>query len=98
MFGYSEQALLNRVYNGAFLRLMQFQAERAHLFFREAQRLLPPEDRRSMVAAEGMRAIYHALLLRIEKHRFRMFEKEYRLTRFEKGIILARSIASNVLG
>jgi 15-cis-phytoene synthase len=95
MFGYSEQALLNRVYNGAFLRLMQFQAERAHSFFREAQRLLPPEDRRSMVAAEGMRAIYYALLLRIEKHRFRMFEKEYRLTRFEKGIILAGSIASN---
>jgi len=95
MFGYSEQALLNRVYNGAFLHLMQFQAERAHSFFREARRLLPPEDRRSMVAAEGMRAIYHALLLRIEKDRFRMFEKQYRLTRLEKGIILAGRIVSN---
>jgi 15-cis-phytoene synthase len=95
MFGYSEQALANRVYNGAFLRLMQFQAERAHSFFREAQRLLPPEDRRSMVAAEGMRAIYHALLLRIERDRFRIFEKQYRLTRFEKGIILASRIVSN---
>jgi 15-cis-phytoene synthase len=97
MFGYSEQALMDRLYSSAFLHLMQFQAERAHSFFREAQRLLPPEDRRSMVAAEGMRAIYHALLLRIEKDRFRMFEKQYRLTRLEKGIILAGSIVSNSL-
>jgi len=97
MFGYSDRALLDRIYNGAFLYLMQFQAERAHSFFREAQRLLPPEDRRSMVAAEGMRAIYYALLLRIEKDRFRMFKKQYRLTRLEKGIILAGSIISNSL-
>jgi 15-cis-phytoene synthase len=93
MFGYSEQELLGRTYNGAFIRLMQFQAERARSFFREAQRLLPPEDRRSMVAAEGMRGIYHALLLRIEKDRFRMFEKQYRLTGLEKGIIMAWAAA-----
>jgi phytoene synthase len=97
MFGYSELALLNRVYNSAFLRLMQFQAERAHSFFREARRLLPREDRRSMVAAEGMRAIYHALLLRMEKDRFRMFDKHYRLSRFEKGVILAGQIVANAL-
>lgn len=93
MFGYSEQELLGRTYNGAFIRLMQFQAERARSFFREAQRLLPPEDRRSMVAAEGMRGIYHALLLRIEKDRFRMFGKQYRLTGLEKGIIMAWAAA-----
>lgn len=93
MFGYSEQELLGRTYNGAFIRLMQFQAERARSFYREAQRLLPPEDRRSMVAAEGMRAIYHALLLRIEKDRFRIFGKQYRLTGLEKGIIMAWAAA-----
>jgi hypothetical protein len=50
-----------------------------------------------MVAAEGMRAIYRTLLLRIEKDRFRMFKKQYRLTRLEKGIILAGSVVSNSL-
>lgn len=97
MFGYSEEKLRQRIYNDAFVRLMQFQAERAHSFFREARRLLPAEDRRSMVAAEGMRAIYHALLRRMEKDRFRLFEKAYRLNHLEKAIILSGQIASKSL-
>jgi phytoene synthase len=97
MFGYSEQALRDRTYNGAFVRLMQFQAERARSFFREARRLLPAEDRRSMIAAEGMQAIYYALLGRIEKDRFRLFEKTYRLNRLEKAIAMLGPIASNSL-
>ncbi len=97
MFGYSEEALRERTYNGAFVRLMQFQAERAHSFFREAKRLLPLEDRRTMVAAEGMGAIYHALLRRMEKDRFRLFEKAYRLNHLEKVIIMSGQIASKTL-
>ncbi len=97
MFGYSEEALRKRIYNNAFVRLMEFQAERAHSFFREARRSLPSEDRRSMVAAEGMRAIYHALLRRIEKDRFRLFEKAYRLNHLEKAIIMSAQIASTSL-
>lgn len=96
MFGYSEEKLRQRIYNKAFVRLMQFQAERAHSFFREARRLLPGEDRRSMLAAEGMRAIYHTLLQRIEKDRFRLFGKTYRLNNFEKAIIMSGQIASKL--
>jgi phytoene synthase len=97
MFGYSEEELRDRKYNSAFVRLMQFQAERAHSFFREATRLLPAEDRRSMVAAEGMRAIYFALLRRMEKDRFKLFEKTYRLSRLEKATIMLGQIASKSL-
>jgi phytoene synthase len=97
MFGYSEEALRERIYNRAFIRLMEFQAERAHSFFRDARRLLPAEDRRSMVAAEGMRAIYFALLRRIEKERFRLFGTTYRLNHLEKAIIMSGQIASIAL-
>jgi 15-cis-phytoene synthase len=97
MFGYSEEELRDRKYNSAFVRLIQFQAERAHSFFREATRLLPAEDRRSMVAAEGMRAIYFALLRRMEKDRFKLFEKTYRLSRLEKATIMLGQIASKSL-
>jgi 15-cis-phytoene synthase len=97
MFGYSEEELRDRKYNSAFVRVMQFQAERAHLFFREATRLLPAEDRRSMVAAEGMRAIYFALLRRMEKGRFRLFDKTYRLNHLEKATIMLGQIASKSL-
>jgi phytoene synthase len=94
MFGYSEQALRNLTYNDSFVRLMQFQAERAHAFFREAKRLLPHEDRRSMVAAEGMSAIYFALLQRMENDRFRLFEKPYRLNRIEKAMTMLGPIVA----
>jgi len=97
MFSYSEKSLRARIYNASFVRLMQFQAERAHSFFREARRLLPAEDRRSMVAAEGMRSIYFALLQRMEKDRFRLFEKTYRLNRFEKAMLMLSAGVANTL-
>ena len=97
MFGYSEEELRERNYNSAFVRLMEFQAERAHSFFREAKRLLPPEDRRSMVAAEGMRAIYHALLRRIEKDRFRLFDENVSPDPSRKGDHPVGQIAANTL-
>ncbi len=97
MFGYSEERLRRRIYDRNFVRLMEFQAERAHSFFSQARRLLPPEDRRSMIAAEGMRAIYFKLLRRIEKDQFRVFEKMYRVSRLEKAMIISGQIASNLL-
>ena len=97
MFDYSEENLRNCVYNDRFVRLMAYQAERAHSFFLHAKRLLPAEDRHSMIAAEGMRGIYFELLRRMEKDRFRVFEKMYRLTRLEKAMIILGQTASNLL-
>jgi phytoene synthase len=84
-FDYSESDLRQRKYNDAFVRLMQFEASRAEEFFSRAAALLPREDRRSMVAAEIMASVYRGLLKRMESDRFRVFEKEYRLSKIEKG-------------
>jgi phytoene synthase len=84
-FDYSEDALRLKKYNESFLRLMKFEAARAEKFFAQAASLLPREDRRSMVAAEIMRSVYQALLRRMKADGFRVFEKEYRLTRLEKS-------------
>jgi len=84
-FHYSEADLAKRQYNEQFTQLMQFQASRAREFFSRAARELPPEDRRAMAPAEIMRSIYRALLRRIELDNFRVFEKEYRLSRLEKA-------------
>ena len=92
-FGYSEADLQDRQYDERFLRLMQFEAARAHEFFDAAARLMPPEDRRSMVAAQIMASIYCALLVRIERDGFRVFAKHYRLSRLEK----ARRIVGELL-
>jgi phytoene synthase len=83
-FDYSEAALRLKKYDEPFLRLMEFEAVRAEGFFAQAASLLPREDRRSMVAAEIMRSVYQALLRRMKADGFRVFEKEYRLSRLEK--------------
>src|SRR5438874_4184405 len=82
---YSETELRNRQYNERFVRLMEFEAARAREFFSRAAAALPPEDRRTMVPAEIMGSIYRGLLRRIERDKFRVFEKEYRLSRLEKA-------------
>ncbi|MEP6698491.1 MAG: phytoene/squalene synthase family protein [Verrucomicrobiota bacterium] len=88
-FDYSENDLRQRKYDERFLRLMEFEAARAEEFFASAARLLPPEDKRSMIAAEIMASVYRALLRRIQADRFRVFEKEYRLGKLEKGARIA---------
>jgi 15-cis-phytoene synthase len=84
-FDYLEEDLRRRRYNESFLCLMNFEAARAEEFFAHATAVLPREDRRSMVAAEIMRSVYQALLRRMKADAFRVFEKEYRLSRLEKG-------------
>ena len=94
-FDYSETALQDRQYNEHFIRLMKFEATRAREFFGRATRLLPSEDRRSMVAAEIMSSVYRGLLRRMESDKFRVFEKEYRLNKLEKaGRIAAQLLKS----
>ncbi len=84
-FGYSDMDLLAGRHDERFLALMKFQAARSHEFYDEAARLLPAEDRRSMVAAEIMASVYRTLLRRIETDSFQVFEKEYRLNRLQKA-------------
>src|SRR5204863_663904 len=93
-FNYSETELEDRQYNERFVRLMEFEATRARQFFDRATQLLPREDRQSMVAAEIMSSDYRGLLRRMERDKFRVLEKEYRLGKLEK----ARRILVQLLG
>ena len=88
-FGYSESDLFARVHDARFVALMEFQAQRSHAFYDQAAALLPREDRRAMVAAEIMAAVYRHLLRRIEHDQFRVFEKQYRLNRLQKAAHVA---------
>jgi phytoene synthase len=83
-FQYSDAELERRQYNERFAQLMKFEAARAREFFRHAEAALAPEDRRSMAPAEIMASIYRGLLRQMELDKFRVFEKEYRLSKPEK--------------
>ena len=91
-FGYAEADLVARTYDDLFVALMEFQAQRSHAFYGKAATLLPREDRRSMVSAEIMAAVYRDLLRRIERDQFRVFEKQYRLTRLQKAAHVAAQL------
>ena len=84
-FNYREDDLRNGVTDSRFIQLMNLEAARAESLFAEATNLLPTEDRRSMLPAEIMRSIYQALLRRMKLDNFRIFEKDYRLSKVEKA-------------
>jgi phytoene synthase len=74
-FGYREEELLQGIYTPAFTDLMAFAGSRARQYFHQAWQLLAEEDRRSLVAAEIMGAIYYQLLEAIEASRYRVFDR-----------------------
>ena len=96
-FDYSEADLQKRRYNECFVELMRFEAARARDFFARAAAALPPEDRRSMAPAEIMASIYRGLLAQMELDKFRVFEKEYRLSKPEKAGRIATELFKSFL-
>lgn len=80
-FGVRTDELLAGCYNHPFIELMEFECDRARHYFDLARQMLPAEDRRSMVAAEIMAAIYWRLLRRIQQRRYNVFGERVRLSR-----------------
>lgn len=83
-FGVRPADLLAGTYNDAFIELMQFECDRARRYFELARQMLPPPDRRSLVAAEIMAAIYWQILKRIQKRAYNVFGERVRLSRPHK--------------
>lgn len=91
-FDYREEDLAAHRDDERFVRLMQFEADRAQKYFCKANALLPREDRRSMIGARIMGSIYHALLQKMERDRFRVFQREYRISKPGKLLHVAREL------
>ena len=91
-FGYTCEDLSSGRRNEAFQALMEFETERALGFYAAAVAALPPQDRRSMTAAEIMRNIYHRLLLKIRAGGFRIFNRRNSLSRWEKAFLIVRTM------
>ena len=96
-FHYSETELIQRHYNERFVQLMEFQARRARQFFANAAAVLPAEDRSAMTPAEIMGSVYRGLLRRIELDKFRVFEKDYHLSKMEKAGRIAAQLFKSFL-
>jgi len=82
-FKVSPEEILRGDYSPRFSELAQSVAQRARHFYSLARETLPAADRRSMLAAELMGAVYWRLLLKLERQRHNVFGPE--LTRLSKG-------------
>jgi 15-cis-phytoene synthase len=60
-------------------RLLAFESQRARDFYRRAVEARPDEDRRRLVAAEIMRAVYFETLRKIERNNFDVFSQRTRV-------------------
>ena len=96
-FGFSEEDLRLGKQSAAFDCLIRFEAQRARDFYARAVAELPPEDARSMVAAEIMHRVYRTLLDKMERDGFRVLEKRYAHGKWRKTGIVARVLLANIL-
>jgi 15-cis-phytoene synthase len=71
-------------------RAVAFECRRARDFYARAQAALPPEDRRKLVAAEIMRAVYFETLRRIERRDYDVFDARLRVPRPWQAVIALR--------
>ncbi len=83
-FGVRPGELLSGVYDDRFVELMQLESDRARHYFSTARRFLAAQDRRSMIAAEIMAAIYWHILERLQERRYNVFGDRVRLSGPEK--------------
>ena len=72
-------------------RLIAFECRRAHDFYARARAALPNEDRKRLVSAEIMRAVYFATLRRIERNGYDVFSARTRVPRPMQALIAART-------
>lgn len=97
-FGYTEEDLFSSSYNQAFAEMMRFESARARGYYKRAEETLPKEDRRSMVSAEIMRAIYSQLLRKIESVDYDVFSHPIQLPNSQKLYIALKTWIKNRWG
>ena len=97
-FGLGEDDLVKGRYDERFVRLMEHQAARARQFYAAAAAAYPAADARSLVAAEIMGRIYHALLREIERRQFRVFDGRIRVSNPRKITLALGAYLRSQLG
>ena len=70
------------------IELLRYECDRAKEFYGKARLLLSATDRRQLVAAEIMAAIYFSILRRIERRGYDVFSEVISVPRAERALSL----------
>lgn len=83
-FGYSEDDLMNFMYNESFIELMKFECKRTRGYFEKANDSFVKEDRKLLFPARIMQKIYFNILQKIEKMNYNVFSKKAKVSKLKK--------------
>ncbi|MEI7534887.1 MAG: presqualene diphosphate synthase HpnD [Verrucomicrobiae bacterium] len=97
-FNVTEAEILAGKYSDRYFALASSIAARAKHFYARAQKTLPPEDRRAMVAAELMGSVYWQLLCKLEQEKFNVFGAPVKLSKPRKLALIFQSWVRHVTG
>jgi phytoene synthase len=89
-FGCTVDDLAAGVTTDCVRRVVEFECRRAHQFYDRARQALPPADRKRLVAAEIMRAVYSETLRRIERSGHDVFTARARVPKPRQALIALR--------
>ena len=89
-FGVTVDALSHGEVTPAIRELLRYECDRARSYYTRAAEQLPRVDRRSLVAAEIMGAIYFEILRRIERADYDVFSRRIRVPRPRRAVIALR--------
>lgn len=90
-FGCTEAGILGRTYDDSFRMMMAFQCGRARSYYEKAAEYLTETDRKPMFPAETMGRIYYAILEKIERRNYQVFEQRITISTLWKIGIAARN-------
>lgn len=96
-FRVPESDFLEKKKTPAFLELMQFQSDRARVFFEKAFEALPDRERKKLVPAEIMSIFYQRILQRIQKENFPVFERKVALSKGEKLALMVKTVLRSLV-
>lgn len=92
-WNYPEKSMLNRGDSPEFRALMEYEASRAHHYYKRADAALmglSPSERRALTVAEIMRGIYSRILEHIEQSNYQVFGPRISLTTTQRLVIALR--------
>jgi phytoene synthase len=90
-FECSTESILRQQYDDHFRQMMTFQCERAKSYYAAAAQHLTDADRKSMFPAETMGRIYFAILEKIERSEYRVFDRRITISTLWKVGIAAKN-------
>ena len=96
-FAYTEQDLMNGVFNDSFRALMAFQVDRARTYYEKSRRLFPLIHAEARACPSVLHATYSGVLDRIEASGYNVFERRIGLSKPAKLLLVARRWAGTLL-